>query len=335
MNTMLRTKALILVLSLASAVAAAAPPPAPPATQPAARVARALVSEVLDRAAGAFMFIGGGSGVAIDPDGYVITNAHVVQGSKRWRMRSGAGKAYTADVVGRATMTDLALLKIRGEDLPPHLPLGDSDALHPGEPVVAVGNPFGLGNVDGVPAVSLGSVSALGVDRPRAWDCVVTDAAINPGNSGGPLINADGEVIGVNTMIFSTSGGNVGLGFALPINRVRRVAAEIIRYGRRRNPWPGFKVEDITALRRDLRDQLGLRVEEGGIVVNILTSAPAYNAGLLPGDAILKINGEAIRSSSDVDFAVWDLFVDDPVELEVDRQGTRHTVKFTIQELAE
>ena len=219
-----RTKVLILLVLAASAVAAASPAPAAPATRPVARVVRSPLARAVDRAAGAYMFIGGGSGVAIRPDGCVITNAHVVQGSKKWRIRSGTGKAYTADVVGRAPMTDLALLKIRGKDLPPHLPLGDSDRLRPGQPVVAVGNPFGLGNVDGIPAVSVGSVSALGVDRPHARDCVVTDAAINPGNSGGPLMTTDGRFVGVNGQVATRFGvrANTGVGFAISSNQVRR-----------------------------------------------------------------------------------------------------------------
>ena len=284
-----------------------------------------------------------GSGFIIDSQGHIVTNYHVVEDAEKVAsVTLTDGREVEVELVGGDERTDLAVLHAKGASLP-YVPLGDSSRVLIGEWAIAIGNPFGVLMKDPHPSVSVGVISAnhrrispaIAKGERIYQDMIQTDAAINPGNSGGPLINADGEVIGVNTMIFSTSGANVGLGFALPINRVRRVADEIIRYGRRRDPWPGFKVEDITALRRDLRDQLGLRVEEGGIVVNILTSAPAYTAGLQPGDAILKINGEPIRSSSDVDFAIWDLFVDDPVEIEVDRQGTRHTIKFTIQELAE
>ncbi|HOS03360.1 MAG TPA: PDZ domain-containing protein, partial [Candidatus Hydrogenedentes bacterium] len=170
-------------------------------------------------------------------------------------------------------------------------------------------------------------------------DLVQTDAAINPGNSGGPLVNAMGQVIGVNTMIFSQSGGSVGLGFAIPINRVARVAREIIDHGRRRDPWAGFKVEDIQTLRADYRGQallqeLGARAESGCLVVNILRNSPAYQASLRPGDVILNLNGQKVTGATDIDFALWDLFVGDTVNLEIDRQGRRMTIEFTIQELS-
>jgi len=284
-----------------------------------------------------------GSGFIIDSQGHIVTNYHVVEDAEKIAsVTLTDGREIEAELIGGDKRTDLAVLRAKGTDLP-YAPLGDSSSVLIGEWAIAIGNPFGVLMKDPHPSVSVGVISAnhrrispaIAKGERLYQDMIQTDAAINPGNSGGPLVNANGEVIGVNTMIFSTSGANVGLGFALPINRVRRMADEIIRYGRRRDPWPGFKVEDISALRQDLRDQLGLRVEQGGIVVNILTSAPAYTAGLQPGDAILSINGEPIASSSDVDFAIWDLFVDDPVELEVDRQGTRHTIKFTIQELAE
>ena len=284
-----------------------------------------------------------GSGFIIDSQGHIVTNYHVVEDAEKVAsVTLTDGRQIEVELIGGDERTDLAVLRAKGANLP-YAPMGDSSHVLIGEWAIAIGNPFGVLMKDPHPSVSVGVISAnhrrispaIAKGERLYQDMIQTDAAINPGNSGGPLVNANGEVIGVNTMIFSTSGANVGLGFALPINRVRRVAEEIIRYGRRRDPWPGFKVEDITALRRDLRDQLGLRVEEGGIVINILTNAPAYGAGLRPGDAILSINGERIGSSSDVDFAIWDLFVDDNVELEIDRQGTRQTIKFTIQELTE
>lgn len=282
-----------------------------------------------------------GSGFIIDNLGHIVTNYHVVEDAEKVAsVTLSDGREIEVELVGADERTDLAVLRAKGKDLP-YVPLGDSSNVLIGEWAIAIGNPFGVLMKDAHPSVSVGVVSAnhrrisptIAKGQRLYQDMIQTDAAINPGNSGGPLINAEGEVIGVNTMIFSTSGANVGLGFALPINRVRRVADEIIQYGRRRDPWPGFKVEDLTALRQDLRDQLGLRVEEGGIVVNILTSAPAYVAGLRPGDVILAINGERINSSSDVDFVIWDLFVGDDCELKVDRQGESHTVKFKIQEL--
>jgi len=282
-----------------------------------------------------------GSGFIIDNLGHIVTNYHVVEDAEKVAsVTLTDGREVEVELIGADERTDLAVLRAKGSNLP-HVPFGDSSEVFIGEWAIAIGNPFGVLMKDPQPSVSVGVVSAvhrrispsIAKGQRLYQDMIQTDAAINPGNSGGPLINAEGEVIGVNTMIFSTSGANVGLGFALPINRVRRVAEEIIRYGRRRDPWPGFKVEDITALRRDLREQLGLQVDQGGIVVNILTSAPAYVAGLRPGDAILAINGEPVSSSSDVDFVIWDLFVGDDCEIKIDRQGKRQTIRFEISEL--
>jgi len=201
---------------------------------------------------------------------------------------------------------------------------------------------------DNQPTVSVGVVSAthrrvspkIGEGERLYQDMIQTDAAINPGNSGGPLVNAMGQVIGMNTMIFSQSGGSVGLGFAIPVDRVKRVAKEIMQYGRRRDSWAGFKVDDIQSLRTDYRGQallqeLGTRADSGCLVVNILKNSPAYQASLRPGDVILSINGRKVSSASDIDFTLWDLFVGDKVKLEVDRQGQRVAVEFTVQELAQ
>ena len=274
-----------------------------------------------------------GSGVIVDPDGYVVTNEHVVRRASKIHLTLGDGRKLEGRLLSSDPDSDLALIKVDGDKPLPTVAMGHSDDLMIGETMVALGNPFGLESTVTVGVLSAKNRSVMLRGQEAYAGLMQTDAAINPGNSGGPLINAEGEVIGVNTMIFSTSGANVGLGFALPINRVRRVAEEIIRYGRRRDPWPGFKVEDITALRRDLREQLGLQVDQGGIVVNILTSAPAYVAGLRPGDAILAINGEPVSSSSDVDFVIWDLFVGDDCEIKIDRQGKRQTIRFEISEL--
>jgi serine protease Do len=166
-------------------------------------------------------------------------------------------------------------------------------------------------------------------------DMIQTDAAINPGNSGGPLVNANGQVVGVNTMIFSPSGGNIGLGFAIPIDRVKRVAAEIIQHGRRLDPWAGFKVEDVASLRQDFREQLGVTGEQGALIVNMLTTAPAYDAGLRPGDIITAVNGQPVETASDMDFALWNSFVGDNMTLEINRKGQAKTIQFPLKELAE
>ena len=282
-----------------------------------------------------------GSGFFVDNQGHIVTNYHVIEDADAVASVALAdGRVLDVEVVGVDERADIAVLRVRADRVP-HAALGDSDDLINGEWAIAIGNPFGGLMADPQPSVSVGVVSAtqrrvspsVGGGERLYQDMIQTDAAINPGNSGGPLANAKGEVIGVNTMIFSPSGGSVGLGFAIPINRVRRVVDEILRYGRRRDPWAGFHVEDVDSLRRDFRDELGLRVESGCIVSNILTESPAYEAGLRPGDVIVAVNGTAVRASSDLDFAIWARFVGDPVLLEIDRQGKGHTISFTIKEL--
>jgi serine protease Do len=162
---------------------------------------------------------------------------------------------------------------------------------------------------------------------------IQTDAAINPGNSGGPLVDARGRVVGINTMIFSRSGGNIGLGFVIPINRARRVAEEIIQHGRRRDPWAGFMVEDVNQLYEDFRRKLDLRVDTGCVIVEILKESPAYKAGLRLGDVVVSINGTPVHTASDIDFVMWGQFVGDTVEILVDRRSKRIPLRFVVEEL--
>ncbi|HNR35249.1 MAG TPA: trypsin-like peptidase domain-containing protein [Candidatus Hydrogenedentes bacterium] len=283
-----------------------------------------------------------GSGFIFDARGYILTNYHVIEDADAVASVTLAdGRVLDAEVVGADKRTDVAVLRVKAAGLP-CCSLGTSRDLLIGEWVIAVGNPFGTLMKDPQPTVSVGVVSAnhrrispsVGEGERLYQDMIQTDAAINPGNSGGPLVNAKGEVVGVNTMIFSPSGGSVGLGFALPIDRVRRVADELIQHGRRRDPWAGFKVEDVGNLRPDFHEQLGVQTETGSIVVNILTTSPAYEAGLRPGDVIVRINGEAVTSSSDIDFALWNMFVGDTATLVINRRGAERTLRFPIVELS-
>lgn len=283
-----------------------------------------------------------GSGFIINPQGYILTNYHVIEGADEVvSVTLPDGRELAVQVVGADERTDVAVLRVNDPKQLPSVGLGDSDDLLTGEWVIAIGNPFGTLMKDPQPTVSVGVVSAnhrrvsssIGDGERLYQGMIQTDAAINPGNSGGPLVNARGQVIGINTMIFSQSGGSVGLGFAIPINRARRVAEEIIQYGRRRDPWAGFKVEDVQSLPPAILAQLDVRVDHGCIVRNIIKGVPAQLAGLQPGDVIVAINGNRVDNASDIDFVIWDLFVGDRCRLTVNRKGKNGAIEFPIQEI--
>lgn len=282
-----------------------------------------------------------GSGFVIDNHGHILTNSHVLEGADEVASVTLCdGRQLPAKVVGMDTRTDIAVLEVQDPGLKP-VKLGDSSRLMTGEWVIAIGNPFGGLMGDPQPTASVGVVSAnhrriskmVGDGERLYQDMIQTDAAINPGNSGGPLVNALGEVVGVNTMIFSKSGGNVGLGFAIPINRAKRMAEELIQHGRRRDPWTGFKVENVQSLRREFREQLGIRTQSGCLVVNILRDSPAYEGGLRPGDVIVGMNGNPVVNATDIDFVTWGLFVGDEVTLTFDREGREKVITFEVVEL--
>jgi serine protease Do len=283
-----------------------------------------------------------GSGFIFDANGHIITNYHVIEGADSIAsVTLPDGRNLDVTLVGYDDITDLAVLKASAPNLP-YIPLGSSDDLLTGEWAIAIGNPFGLLMSDPQPSVSVGVVSAnhrrvnprIGEGHRLYQNMIQTDAAINPGNSGGPLVNARGEVIGVNTMIFSQSGGSVGLGFAIPIDRAKRVAREIIQYGRRRNPWAGFKVEEIANIDPSGLRELGVTAQNGVLVVSILRDSPAYRAGLEAGDVITAINDQPILHATDVDFTIWGLFVGDTCTLDIQRRGQPRRIQFTIEELA-
>ena len=267
-----------------------------------------------------------GSGFVINREGYIITNYHVVENAKYVSVTLPDGRNLEVEFIGADERSDLAVLKGKGEDLP-YVELGNSDDLLIGEWMIAIGNPFGLLVRDPQPSVSVGVVSATNrqvshtVGRGERYyqDMIQTDAAINPGNSGGPLVNSLGQVVGVNTFIFSQSGGNIGLGFAIPINRAKRVVDEIIRHGRRLSTWPGFTA---------------VLTQAGPTVYEIRTDSPAYRAGLRRGDVITGLNGEPVEHPTDINFAFWGMFVGDEATIAVDRQGAKLEFTFRIQELS-
>jgi serine protease Do len=278
-----------------------------------------------------------GSGVIISEDGYIITNSHVVEGATEIKVICTDGSSFDAELVGHDIINDIAVLKIKGKNLP-FAKLGDSDTIIIGEWAIAIGNPFGFVMKDPIPTVTVGVISAiernfhLQADNKVYKKMIQTDAAINPGNSGGPLVNVNGEVIGINSFIFTKSGGSLGIGFAIPINRVRSIAQEIITYGGMRPIWFGFKVQDITPA---IAYNLGLKDTKGVIVSYIDEGGPADEAGLKRGDIIIKINDQVVKNADDAEIAVADLKIGEEVKLVIIRNGEERTITLIPQEYKE
>ncbi|MGH8004055.1 MAG: trypsin-like peptidase domain-containing protein, partial [Limisphaerales bacterium] len=251
-----------------------------------------------------------GSGVITDPRGYVLTNQHVVDGAEEIRVTLPSGEELKGKVIGEDLQSDLAVLKVDGQNLP-YARLGNSDNLVIGEWAIAIGNPFGYLLDDPHPTVTAGVISALGRDFKRQVGqgnriyrkMIQTDAAINPGNSGGPLVNADGEVIGINTFIFSSSRGSEGVGFAIPANRSRRVMEDLIQYGEVVLPWIGVDVQSLNSL---LAQSMSIHLSEGALISNVDKGSPAERAGILRGDVITEMEGKKIAGANDWEDFVWD-----------------------------
>ncbi len=277
-----------------------------------------------------------GSGFIVREDGVVVTNAHVVAGATRVNVKMRDGKAYAARVVGADETNDLAVLKIDGRGFPV-APLGSSDNLLVGEWAIAIGNPFGFVIGNSEPTVTAGVISATGRNLVGAAegggvyvDMIQTDAAINPGNSGGPLVNADGDVIGVNSSIYSPSGGSVGLGFAIPINRARRVAEDLLAHGTVRRPWVGV------SLRPPQAAQSSLDIVATQAVVRAVTpGSPAARAGVATGDVLLRAGARPVRNPFDWEAALLDLRVGQDVPIVVRRGGRDVTLTVRVGDLPE
>ncbi len=235
---------------------------------------------------------GAGSGFIVSPEGLIFTNNHVVEGADKVIVKLADGRTFKGKVVGRDPQSDVAVLKIKGHNLPT-VPLGDSDKIQVGEWVIAIGNPFGLSHTVTVGVVSAKGRSGLGITDFE--DFIQTDAAINPGNSGGPLLNIRGEVIGMNTAIFSRSGGYMGIGFAIPINIVKLVAEQLVEKGKVVRGWLGVVIQDLTPA---LAQEFGLERTEGALVAEVLKGSPADRAGLRPGDVIVGYEGKPVKNSS-------------------------------------
>ena len=277
-----------------------------------------------------------GSGVIIDEAGYIVTNAHVVRRAKRIRVVLTDGRALDSKVIGLNVISDLAVLKVEENDLPAAA-LGVSNDVMVGEWAIAIGNPLGLAIEDAQPAVTVGVVSAVGRDFPRSGsesrtvyrDMIQTDASINPGNSGGPLVNALGEVIGINAFILSESGGSEGIGFAIPIDHATKVVDELIKYGKPRTGWIGLYVTDLT---RFFAEELGVEDRAGVLVSEVTERSPAQRAGIRVGDVIRKVNGSPVANRADARELLYGLLVGDTVEFNLERSGASLTVSLQIEE---
>ena len=281
------------------------------------------VVDLIKKCLPAYVFVGGGSGAIISADGYVITNAHVTRGHKRWKLRTPDGKYRLAWVIGASRGTDLALLKIDHAEGLPYLPLGNSDQLGVGDAVIAIGNPFALGNIDGKPTVTLGVVSALHVDRPHAYDAVQTDTPINPGNSGGPLINLKGELIGVNAQIQTRFGlrQNTGVGYAISSNQVKRFL-------------PALKVAEGREVATGKIQGLVLdHAPDGPAVIKaVRKDSDAAKAGLLAGDTIFALDNAPVSTIRDFAGALGRYPIGAEAVLKVRRKQppAEHAFKVTI-----
>ncbi|HEY6218666.1 MAG TPA: trypsin-like peptidase domain-containing protein [Gemmatimonadaceae bacterium] len=274
-----------------------------------------------------------GTGFIVRQDGVIVTNAHVIAGADSISVMLRDGTVYPAKKLGTDETNDIAVIKIDAKSLPV-VKLGNSANLVVGEWSIAIGNPYGflLGNSE--PSVTAGVVSGIGrnlIDRGEGpaqyYDMIQTDAAINPGNSGGPLVNADGEVIGVNSSIYSTSGGSIGLGFAIPINRVSRVVDDLLEHGSVRRPWIGAALQQTNT--RNPRDL----IRAGAVIASVAPGSPAEAAGLKRGDVITQLESRPIRNSFDWDAALLDLHVGDVAHLTVKRGGGPITVTAKVIDL--
>ncbi|HKK15642.1 MAG TPA: DegQ family serine endoprotease [Gammaproteobacteria bacterium] len=268
-----------------------------------------------------------GSGVIVDADrGIVLTNNHVVANADQITVTLRDGRHLEAELVGTDPETDVAVIKIPSENLI-HLKTADSDNLRVGDFVIAIGNPFGLGQTVTSGIVSALSRSGLGIEGYE--DFIQTDASINPGNSGGALVNLNGELVGINTAIFSRSGGNIGIGFAIPINLALNVMEQLLETGEVKRGFLGVYAQDLDP---ELAEAFGLSRQTGAIINKILPGSPAEEAGLKTGDIVTRIDGKGVRNAADVKNRIGLLNVGDVITFDILRDGKPMIVKAEIAE---
>ena len=271
--------------------------------------------------------VGLGSGVIVSPEGYLLTNHHVVEDATEIEVQLADGRQASAKVVGSDAETDIAVLKITLPDLPV-IALGDVRALQVGDAVLAIGNPFNVGQT-----VTAGIVSAL--DRKSSdtpfQNFIQTDAAINPGNSGGALVDARGNLVGINTAIYSRSGGSLGIGFAVPVDTARAVMEALVRGGSVRRGWIGVVPRDLSA---ELAESLNLPVKAGVLITGVLQEGPAARGGVRPGDVVVKVGDKAIVNTAELLAAVAGLPPDSVARLGVQRGAQALEVKVKVADRA-
>jgi serine protease Do len=271
-----------------------------------------------------------GSGFIVDPSGYIVTDNHVVENAKKVTVVLQDQSRHTAKIVGRDSKSDIALLKIETDKKLPYVTFGDSNAVKVGDWIVAVGNPFGLGGT-----VTAGIISALGrnIDEGSFEDFLQIDAPINRGNSGGPTFNMKGEVVGINTAIYSPSGGSVGIGFDIPSNIAKKVVAELKQYGHATWGWLGVAIQSVTP---SIARSLGLPHPDhptGALVASVLPKSPAEKAGIEQGDVIESVNGHPIETVRDLPRIVSTAPIGSKLAVVVVRRGKQRTLEATVAEM--
>lgn len=268
-----------------------------------------------------------GSGVIVSKDGYILTNYHVIKDAEEIKVILYDKREFKGKVIGDDPQTDIAVIKVDAKELPA-IKMGDSGKLKAGDVVIAIGNPFGLSQT-----VTMGIVSAVGradIGISAYEDYIQTDAAINPGNSGGALVNANGELVGINSAIFSTSGGYMGVGFAVPSDMANSVAQSILKHGKVIRGWLGVTIQNLTP---ELAKSFGLKEEKGALVTDVIKTGPAGKAGLERGDLIVEFGGKPVEDTTGLRNMVANTAPGKPVEIKVIRQGRAETLSVTLGEL--
>ncbi|MBX2833861.1 MAG: DegQ family serine endoprotease [Micavibrio sp.] len=269
-----------------------------------------------------------GSGFIIDAEkGLVITNNHVIRDAEEVRVTFHDDVTVDAEIIGRDEKTDIAVLKVKTDKKLRAVKFGNSDVMRVGDWVIAIGNPFGLG---GTVTAGIVSARARDINAGPYDDFIQTDASINRGNSGGPMFNLNGEVIGINTAIFSPSGGSIGIGFAIPSSLAKPVINQIIKFGRTRRGWLGVRIQEVT---KDIAESLGLPNENGALVASITEGGPSEKAGLKQGDVILELNGQEINEMRELPRLVAETPIDSNAEVTYWRDGKKLKASVNIGEL--